>query len=132
MIQSVHARLLVADYGACFRFYAQVLGLTATFGNEESGYADFRAGEAGFALFDAREMAAAVGAGKAAVEPSSRERVSLVFAVANVDAACEELQARGAPLAAPPTDHAEWGIRTAHFRDPDGNLVEINQALAHS
>jgi catechol 2,3-dioxygenase-like lactoylglutathione lyase family enzyme len=26
-------------------------------------------------------------------------------------------------------DRPEWGIRTAHFRDPDGNLIEINQPL---
>lgn len=23
----------------------------------------------------------------------------------------------------------DWGIRTAHLRDPDGNLIEINQPL---
>jgi len=28
-----------------------------------------------------------------------------------------------------PTDRSVWGIRTAHFRDPDGNLIEINHAL---
>ena len=132
MMQSVHTRLLVVDYRACFRFYAQVLGLAPTFGDEESGYADFQAGDSSFALFSTREMAAAVGAGEAALEPSPLERVAVVFAVADVDEACRDLQARGAPLAAPPTDHPDWGIRTAHFRDPDGNLVEINKGLAHS
>jgi catechol 2,3-dioxygenase-like lactoylglutathione lyase family enzyme len=29
-----------------------------------------------------------------------------------------------------PQDRAEWDIRTAHFRDPDGNLPEIYSPLA--
>ena len=35
-----------------------------------------------------------------------------------------------AALIAPPKDMAPWGIRIALFRDPEGNLVEINQRLA--
>jgi len=37
-------RLLVGDYGSCFRFYRDVMGFPVTFGDESSGYADFDAG----------------------------------------------------------------------------------------
>ena len=39
-------------------------------------------------------------------------------------------EGRGARPVAPPVDRPAWGIRTAHYRDPDGNLVEINKPLA--
>ena len=52
-----------------------------------------------------------------------------VFAVENVDAICQQLQAKGIQLTVGPTDRPDWGIRTAHLRDPDGNLIEINQPL---
>jgi len=28
-----------------------------------------------------------------------------------------------------PKNMNDWGIRLAHFRDPDGNLIEINQPI---
>ena len=49
--------------------------------------------------------------------------------VEDVAAACRHLQSHGIPLTTPMTDHPDWGIRTAHFRDPDGNLIEINCSL---
>jgi len=50
------------------------------------------------------------------------------FKVADVDAAIDELIARGATLVAPPTDRF-WGQRTAYVRDPDGHLIELAQDL---
>ena len=29
-----------------------------------------------------------------------------------------------------PTIYSSWGIRAAHLRDPDGNLIEINELLS--
>jgi hypothetical protein len=28
-----------------------------------------------------------------------------------------------------PADHADWGIRSAYLRNPDGNLIELSGAL---
>lgn len=127
-----YARLLVSDYRACFGFYHDVLGFEATFGDADSGYADFNTGSgATIALFDRQEMAQGIGA-DAADDPAGKKgvgRIALVFAVPDVDEACRQLQAEGVALAAFPTDHPEWGIRTAHVRDPEGNLIEINQNL---
>lgn len=33
------------------------------------------------------------------------------------------------PAETPSQDRPDWGVRVAHFRDPDGNLIEINQNL---
>ena len=52
----------------------------------------------------------------------------LAAGVADVDAAYEELKAQGVTFVRPPTDQ-RWGLRTAHFVDPEGNLWEINQSI---
>ncbi len=48
--------------------------------------------------------------------------------VADVDAAYEELNAKGVTFLRPPTNQP-WGLRTAHFADPEGNLWEINSPI---
>ena len=60
----------------------------------------------------------------------TQDSVVLVLATANVDEAAKALRAKGVALATEPTDRPLWGIRTAHFRDPDGHLIEINSPLA--
>lgn len=55
----------------------------------------------------------------------------LAAAVADVDAAYEELKAKGVAFVRPPTDQ-RWGLRTAHFVDPEGNLWEINSPVKRS
>ena len=59
---------------------------------------------------------------------SGGPRGLLAASVANVDAAYEELKAKGVTFVRPPTDQ-HWGLRTAHFVDPEGNLWEINQSI---
>jgi catechol 2,3-dioxygenase-like lactoylglutathione lyase family enzyme len=51
----------------------------------------------------------------------------LAASVANVDAAFEELKGKGVTFVRPPTDQ-RWGLRTAHFVDPEGNLWEMNHS----
>ena len=128
-----HVRLLVSQYSACFRFYDELLGTEVTFGDEESGYADFDTGSVTLALFDAAEMADALGDGPGDPDDDrGRDQASLVLATEDVDETARQLRERGVDLVAPPTDHPEWGIRTVHVRDPDGTLVEFNEPLERS
>jgi len=120
-----YTRLLVRDFAACFRFYRDVVGLEPAFGTEEDTYADFRTGATGISLFDAAEMGAAVGAPAPPAEPGA-DACCLVFGVDDVDAAWTAMTAAGGHAVAGPTDHPDWGIRTAHLRDPDGLLLELN------
>jgi lactoylglutathione lyase len=48
--------------------------------------------------------------------------------VDHADATCAELQARGVALLNGPIDR-EWGMRTASFTDPAGNIWEVAQEL---
>lgn len=122
-------RLLVTNFKACFRFYRDVLGFSVGFGEENGTYADFNLGSVNLSLFDRAEMSQALGTGHLPRQALAQDGICLVFAVENVDAACQELRAKGVELSVPATDHPDWGIRTAHLRDPDGNLIEINQPL---
>ncbi|HEX8918593.1 MAG TPA: VOC family protein [Chloroflexota bacterium] len=122
-----HTRLLVDDYTACHFFYRDVMGLNPTFGDENSGYADFNTGDVSLALFDRQEMVDAVGQVGSSGEAS--DRVMLIFEVDDVDQSVADLRAKGVSLVARPEDHPDWGIRTAHIRDPAGNLLEIYTSL---
>lgn len=124
-----YTRLLVRDFTACFRFYRDVMGLTATFGEENDGYADFDTGATTIALFARQHMADAVGSGGLPVQPEAQDRVALIFTVEDVDATCAQLKGRGATFVTEPHDRSEWGGRVAHFRDPDGTLIELFQSL---
>jgi catechol 2,3-dioxygenase-like lactoylglutathione lyase family enzyme len=56
-------------------------------------------------------------------------RIQLTIWVDDADAACAELEARGVALLNGPMDR-EWGMRTATFTDPAGNIWEIAQELS--
>ena len=126
MLQLTHIRLLVNNYKDCFLFYRDVLGFAIDWGDENSGYAELNTG--GYlklALFRKDFMAEAI---PSAYLPSALEcqnKMALIFAVDNVDEVFERLKELNAIVVTQPLDRPLWGLRTAHFRDPDGNLIEI-------
>ena len=56
--------------------------------------------------------------------PEAGARMQLTIEVDDVDAICAKLTARGVELLNGPMDRP-WGIRTAAFQDPAGNVWEI-------
>jgi lactoylglutathione lyase len=56
-------------------------------------------------------------------------RFQLTIWVEDADAACAELAARGVGLLNGPMNR-EWGMRTASFTDPAGNIWEIARDLS--
>lgn len=123
-------RILVRNFRACFRFYRDVLGFEPGFGTENDTYADFGVGETNISLFDKQEMSEVMGTLERPERPEAQDHVCLVFGVEDVDAFYGQLQSKGVAVVNPPTDHADWGVRTLHFRDPDGNLIEVNQNMS--
>lgn len=122
-------RLLVVDFRACFRFYRDVLGFRPVFGSEHDSFADFDTGAAPLSLFDRHEMCEALGTSPRPGADLAPDPVCVVLRVEDVDAAWVQLERLGARLAAAPADRPAWGLRTAHVRDPDGNLIELNRPL---
>ncbi|MCF6269466.1 MAG: VOC family protein [Melioribacteraceae bacterium] len=119
-------RLLVSDFEKSFTFYNETLRLKCTWGNKDDVFASFDIGlPSGLAIFKAELMADAIGGEKAENDTVSNDKFAIVIEVDNVDKAFKELQNKSIKFITEPKDMKVWGIRVAHFRDPDGNLIEI-------
>ncbi|MEU0601290.1 VOC family protein [Streptomyces sp. NPDC006393] len=126
-MELAQVRLLVTDFAAAYRFYAEILGLKPQSGAAEGPYEKFSpaTGSAGIALQDRTMMAEVLGE---LGDEASGHRSLVVLRVDDLDAYCAELTARGATLLhgpAPMTDR----MRVAHLKDPEGNLVELQEWL---
>ena len=125
-------RLLVTRFDETYAFYKDVLGLRPTWGKPGENYASFAfPGGGEIAIFRRSMMADAVGT---AARPSTRQEQDtavLILTVDDVDALYARLKGT-VEFTTAPTDRASWGIRAAHFRDPDGNLIEVFSPLRKS
>jgi catechol 2,3-dioxygenase-like lactoylglutathione lyase family enzyme len=61
-------------------------------------------------------------------EADGGSRFQLTIWVEDADAVCEELARRGVELLNGPMDRP-WGLRTAAFADPDGNIWEVAASI---
>ncbi len=126
-MELAQVRLVVTDFTGCFRFYRDVLGLKPQVDDDGGPYAKFSPdeGSAGIALHDRADLEATLpGLAKA-----DGDRALIVLKVDDVDAYAAEITARGAILAAGPAVLWER-LRVVHLRDPEGNLIELQQWLA--
>lgn len=125
-----NVRLLALRFEEMFRFYRDALGLSPTWGDESAAYASFDLpGGGSVALFRRDLMAQAVGAAARPAEAAAQDRFALILRVDDVDAVGVSLGQKGVALLGAPRDMPEWGLRVAHLRDPDGNLLELVQDL---
>ncbi|HEX2221414.1 MAG TPA: VOC family protein [Candidatus Limnocylindria bacterium] len=128
-MQVTHIRLLVSDYLGCLRFWRDTVGLRLVYGDESGTYASFETGPTRLSIYSAAEMAEVVPLILPALDAPDRSLVQLD--VERVDATVELLRERGIAVT-PASDQAAWGIRVAHFRDPEGNLFELAERLPDS
>lgn len=125
-----YIRLLVRDFDSCVAFYRDTLGFPVSILAEHAKFAEFDTGETALELYDRAMMAEVVGTGL--VVGGETDRMLLTLQVEDVDEAYESLRAKGVRFEEPPGDRESWSARTAYFRDPDGNLIELFQhAHAH-
>jgi len=129
MIRHIVATVLfVRDLERSLTFYRDTLGLEVQESDAHS--AGFQMADIYFILLDTSAAASLIGS----EEQDLKKRIEggprglLAAEVKDVDAAYEELAARGVMFRRPPTNQP-WGMRTAHFADPEGNLWEINQPI---
>ena len=127
-----HTRLLVSNFNDCFIFYRDIMGFTVVWGDENGIYADFDVNGHLLALFGKVPMAEAIGAESPKLKSEQQDDVCLIFAVEDVDVTYDLLEKKGVIPINKPHDQKEWGIRCFHFRDPAGNLIEVNKEIGMS
>ena len=127
-----NVRLLVKDFAKCFKFYTEQLGLEPSWGDENSGYANFKVADGieGFTLFVSDWMAPSAGNADKQQPVGMREKLMISFSVDNVDETFVALKAKGVTFISEPTDMPDWGMRTLYLRDPEENLIELFTPLA--
>jgi lactoylglutathione lyase len=127
MMQRIIATVLfVRDLANCMTFYRDTLGLQMTESDSES--ASFRLGDLYFLLLEVSAAAHLLGEEANALNIAGGPRGLLAASVEDVDAVYDALKAKGVTFLRPPTNQA-WGLRTAHFADPEGNIWEINKPI---
>jgi lactoylglutathione lyase len=122
-------RLIVSDFPAAFRFYRDVLGLTPQDPSDAGPYAKFSLpqGSAAIALHDRADLAQVLPELTSTSEGG--ERTLIVIKVDDVNATLAQLRERGAKIEKDASER--WGrLRVAYLRDPEGNLIELQQWLA--
>ncbi len=124
-VKLTYVRVLVDKFDECLKFYRDGLGLKTVW-SDDTNYAEFEGGGARLAIF--RRDLAEQALGLAGAQGGAR-RFMIVLEADDVDKRVAELEARGIKPAIAPVDRPDWTVRTAHFLDPDGNLVEINKPL---
>lgn len=126
-------RLLVNDFDKCFTFYKETMGLTVTWGNPGGVYASFDIGlPSGLGLFKAELMDTVLGnIPKAKTTETTIDKVVIIIEVDDIDETYKEMLKKGVSFVTEPTDMPDWGIRVAHLRDPENNLIEIFNNLPH-
>jgi predicted enzyme related to lactoylglutathione lyase len=131
-MDALYPRLLVRDFPVAVEFYRSVLA--ELFGVQpdkvlaEASYANWDLeGQTGLVLFGRAMMAGAVGTGELPVDGPTQDTAMLVFKVDNVDTAVPVFTRYGGRVVAEAQDRPQWGagLRTAHLRDPEGNLLEL-------
>jgi len=126
-MELVQIRLLVDDFPVLFRFYRDVLGFKPQVDDERGPYGKLSlpSGNAAIALQSRqhfKETLPTLGDGNA-------DKALIVLKVDDLDATVAALRARGAATPAEPS--VQWGrLKVAHLRDPEQNLLELQQWLA--
>ncbi len=127
-----NVRLLVADFPASYTFWRDVIQLPVAYGpdtpNAPDGYAYLTLGDTGIELFNRDGFAQSIG--RTLAPAAGSPQVVIVLKVDDVAATYTDLLARGATAVAEPKDRPDWGARTAHISDPDGNIIELYSPLA--
>ena len=113
----VNARIVTDNVGRLAAFYSAVLGTKVVVNDY---YVEIPTGVATLALCR-RRFTEVDGCGSSAI---GAERIILDFEVDNVDADHQRLGDLDAGCVMAPTDQP-WGARSAMFRDPDGNLINL-------
>jgi lactoylglutathione lyase len=126
-MELVQTRLLVDDFPRLFRFYRDVLGLEPQVDDERGPYGKLSlpSGNAAIALQSRQHFKMTL----PSLRDGTGDQALIALKVDDLDATVATLRARGAALLADPS--VQWGrLKIAHLRDPEQNLIELQQWIS--
>ena len=133
-LKYIYTRLHVQNYLDCKRFYEDILGLKVSLANDAEEYAEFDAGVTKITILNRSRLKDYIDSIESATYDRRDAKILLTFAVPDLDDAIVQLKAKGVPIFSSPWQHPEEGLAggfiTACIRDPDGNLIELEQILS--
>jgi catechol 2,3-dioxygenase-like lactoylglutathione lyase family enzyme len=123
-------RILVRkDYGACYDFYVNKIGLIPVWGDRNGPYTSFAVKEGElpcFAIFNGANMTMFNGY-KQPSENTQPDTITAIIPSDTFDDDYTRLKAAGVEFLSEPQFIEDWGMRCTYFRDPEGNLFELNE-----
>ncbi|MEM6425899.1 MAG: VOC family protein [Cyanobacteria bacterium P01_H01_bin.119] len=126
-LRYAYTRLNVENFQACKAFYRDVLGLAVKFDDEMEEYVEFDTGSTQITLFNRQKLGEFVTDDDGLTFERHSGRIVLSFMVNDLDATLAELKNQGIELLNPPTQYSDRNFISTCFRDPDGNLIELEQ-----
>ena len=133
-LKYICTRLNVQNYLDCKLFYQDVLGLKVSLANDAEEYAEFDAGETKITILNRLRLKEYIDSIESATYDHRDVKIILTFAVPDLDDAISQLKAKGVAIFSSPWQHPEEGLAggfiTACIRDPDGNIIELEQILS--
>jgi catechol 2,3-dioxygenase-like lactoylglutathione lyase family enzyme len=119
--------LFVHDLARCTAFYRDTIAFPLK--GSDPGLAAFDLpGGVMLVLLSPEGAAEVVGTHATALTLEGGSRGYVAISVEDVNDTYADLQAKGVTFVQSPTDKL-WGLRMAHFTDPEGNLWEITQEI---
>jgi catechol 2,3-dioxygenase-like lactoylglutathione lyase family enzyme len=130
-----YTRLNVENYAACKQFYQEVLGFEVGYANDASEYAELATGDTKITILNRDRLREFIGTKESIAYEPHEAKIVLTFTVNDLDEALARLKQHGIPLVNNPWQRMEDGLMqggsiTTCFRDPDGNLIELEQILS--
>jgi catechol 2,3-dioxygenase-like lactoylglutathione lyase family enzyme len=134
-LRYTYTRLNVENYAACKLFYQDVLGFKVLYANDDREYAELETGETKITLLNRARLREFIGTAEIVTYEQQEAKIALTFCVNNLDDAIAHLKTHHISLVNTPWQRMEDGLMqggsiTACFRDPDGNLIELEQMLS--
>lgn len=132
-ISAAHTRLFVSNIAACAEFYRDVLKLKPITVQIEKGYAEFEIGSGNsqmrLSLFSKQEMSEILRTSEKPQTADCQDQFGLIFQVRDIDSIYHDLRHANVTFDEPPTQNAEFALKVAYFRDPDGNLIGLFEPM---
>lgn len=124
-------RILVRkNYGDCFDFYTEKIGLVPVWGDRNGPYTSFAVNSGAapcFAIFSGEAMPMFQGYTKPQ-DSTQPDTIAAVIPTLDLDGDYLRLKEAGVSFLGAPQYIEAWGMRCTYFRDPEGNLFELNDA----